>query len=119
MSRSKRTTRPPIPDDDPHYSVSSYGHRASIADAEAPEPKTYNEVMASLDAVEWLTACEDKMCTWKNLDVYDIIPQPKGRKVIGSKWVFCVKHGPDRSIQKYKARIVAQGFTQVEGIDFD
>jgi len=90
-----------------------------MADAKAPELKTYNEAMASPDAVKWLTAYEDKMCTWKNLDVYDIVPQPKGQKVIGSKWVFCIKRGPDGSIQKYKAWIVAQGFTQVKSIDFN
>ena len=75
--------------------------------------------MASPDAPEWLAACEEEMRTWKDLDVYDIVPRLKGRKVIGSKWVFRVKRGPDGSIQKHKARIVAQGFTQVEGIDFD
>ena len=75
--------------------------------------------MASSDAAKWLTACEDEMHTWKNLEVYDIIPQPKGWKIVGSKWVFHIKRGPDESIQKYKARIVAQGFTQVEGIDFN
>jgi hypothetical protein len=39
--------------------------------------------------------------------------------VIRSKWAFRVKRGPDGSIQKHKARIVAQGFMQVEGINFD
>ena len=87
--------------------------------ADTSEPKTYNEAMASPDAPEWLAACKEEMRTWKDLDVYDIVPQPKGRKVIGSKWAFRVKRGPDGSIQKHKARIVAQGFTQVEGIDFD
>src|SRR6266851_3628147 len=51
--------------------------------------------------------------------MYDIIPRPKGRKIVGSKWVFCVKQGPDGTIQKYKARLVAQGFTQVKGINFN
>src|SRR6266851_1431459 len=51
--------------------------------------------------------------------MYDIIPRPKGRKIVGSKWVFCVKRGPDGTIQKYKARLVTQGFTQVKGINFN
>jgi len=75
--------------------------------------------MASPDAAEWLTACEEEMRTWKDLDVYDVVPRPKGCKIIGSKWVFRVKWGPNGSIQKHKARIVAQGFTQVEGVNFD
>jgi len=116
LSCPKHTTHPPIPDDNPHYDVSSYGHRANIALADTLELKIYNEAMASQDAIEWLTACKEEMWTWKDLDVYDIVPQPKGCKVIGSKWVFHVKQGPNRSIQKYKAWIIAQGFTQVEGI---
>src|SRR5216683_3835206 len=75
--------------------------------------------MASPDAVEWLMACEDKMQTWKQLNVYDVVPRPKGRKIVSSKWVFHVKQGPDGTIQKYKAQLVTQGFTQVEGINFN
>jgi Reverse transcriptase (RNA-dependent DNA polymerase) len=37
----------------------------------------------------------------------------------GSKWVFKIKQAPDGMIQKYKAHLVAQGFSQIEGIDFD
>ena len=48
-----------------------------------------------------------------------MVPCPKERKVVGSKWVFQIKQGPNRAIQKYKARVVAQGFTQIEGIDYD
>jgi hypothetical protein len=77
--------------------------------------------MASPDVLKWLTACKEEMCMWKDMDIYNIVPCPKGHKVIGSKWVFCfcIKQGPDRSILKHKARIIAQGFTQVEGINFN
>ncbi len=54
--------------------------------------------MASPDADKWLAAYEEKIWTWKNLDIYDVVPQPKGQKVIGSKWVFCVKQGPNGTI---------------------
>ncbi len=63
----------------------------------------HDEAMASPNAVEWLMACEDEMRTWKQLDVYDIVPRPKERKIVGSKWVFHIKQGPDGTIQKYKA----------------
>ena len=97
-TRLKCTTRLPISDNDPRYSVSSYGHHANITNAEAPKPKTYDKAMASLDAAEWLAACEEEMRTWKYLDIYNVVPQPKGQKVIGSKWVFCVKQGPNGTI---------------------
>ena len=51
--------------------------------------------------------------------MYKVVPCPKGRKVVGSKWVFHIKWGPDGAIQKYKAHVVAQGFTQIEGVDYN
>jgi Reverse transcriptase (RNA-dependent DNA polymerase) len=44
---------------------------------------------------------------------------PAGRKAVSSKWVFKTKKNRDGTIDKYKARLVARGFTQVEGADYD
>ena len=44
---------------------------------------------------------------------------PEGRKVIGSKWVFKVKRNADGSVEKHKARLVAQGSSQKYGVDYD
>lgn len=52
------------------------------------------------------------MGTWR------LVPRPPGRKIIRSKWIFKVKRRVDNSILKLKARLVAMGFTQVEGIDY-
>ena len=51
--------------------------------------------------------------TWEYTDL------PKGRKAIGSKWVFEKEIGGDKSIQRYKARFVAKDFSQIKGIDFN
>jgi transposase InsO family protein len=125
-NRPKRTIQPPIRDDDPRYSVTSYGPRkpkiaqANLADGEPlTDPRSYAEAMARPDANEWEAACMAEMSVFDHMGVYEIVPRPKDRKVVGSKWVFRIKRGPDGAIQKYKARIVAQGFTQIEGIDFD
>jgi len=48
-----------------------------------------------------------------------MVPKPKGRKVVDCKWVFKMKLGPDRQVECYKACLVAKGFSQVEGIDFN
>ena len=53
------------------------------------------------------------------MGMYEVVPCPQGQKVVGSKWVFCIKRGPDSTIQKYKACIVAQGLTQIEGINYN
>ena len=45
--------------------------------------------------------------------------QPKDKSVVSSKWIFKTKHTVDESIEKYKARFVARGFSQKEGIDYE
>jgi hypothetical protein len=125
-TRPKRTTHTLIRDDDPHYSVSSYGTRkrhaekAKVAHTDVTgDLRTYAQAMAHPDAAEWEVACEAEHRAFEHMGVYEVVPCLKGRKVVGSKWVFCIKRGPDGEIQKYKARIVAQGFTQIEGVDYN
>lgn len=51
--------------------------------------------------------------------VWKIVPRPKDKTIISSKWLFKIKHAPDGSVDKFKARFVARGFSQKEGIDYD
>ena len=52
-------------------------------------------------------------------DVWDIVPKPEGKSVVSSKWIYKIKHAVDGSIERYKARFVAKGFSQKEGIDYE
>jgi hypothetical protein len=52
-------------------------------------------------------------------DVCEIVPRPKSKDVVSSKWLFKIKHVVDGSIEKYKARFFARGFSQKEGIDYE
>eukprot|EP00253_Pinus_taeda_P015456 PITA_15456 len=51
-------------------------------------------------------------------DTWDLVPLPKGRKLVRCKCVYRTKYGPDGKVDKHKARLVAKGFSQVEGIDY-
>ena len=52
-------------------------------------------------------------------DVWDVVPRPQGKLVVTSKWIYKVKFSVDGSVEKCKARFVARGFSQKEGIDYD
>ena len=52
-------------------------------------------------------------------DVWEIVPRPKNKSVVSSKWIYKTKHSTDISIEKYKERFVAHGFSQKEGIDYE
>ncbi|GJZ85221.1 ribonuclease H-like domain-containing protein [Tanacetum coccineum] len=52
-------------------------------------------------------------------ETWEIVKLPKGRKAIGSKWIFKIKYQSSGEIDRFKARLVAQGFGQNEGIDYE
>ena len=61
---------------------------------------------------------EEYQSIMKN-DVWDVVPRPKEKSVVTSKWIYKIKHAADGSIEKYKARFVARGFSQKEGIYYE
>ena len=50
-------------------------------------------------------------------DTWEMGPLPDGKKLVESRWVFTIKYHFDRSLARYKARLVARGYTQLYGID--
>ena len=50
---------------------------------------------------------------------WEVANLPNGKKVVGCKWVFTLKYKPDGTTEKYKTRVVAKGFTQTYGIDYE
>ena len=52
-------------------------------------------------------------------DVWDIVHKTENKSVVSSKWIYKIKHVADGSIEKYKAILVARGFSQKEGIDYE
>ena len=50
---------------------------------------------------------------------WDVVPVPSNWNIVGSKWVYKIKRDSSGNIAKYKARLVAQGFSQQPGTDFD
>ena len=49
---------------------------------------------------------------------WDLVPLPSSKKVIGCRWIYKVKHRADRTIERYKTRLVVKGYTQQAGVDY-
>jgi hypothetical protein len=80
------------------------------------EPSTFEEAVKKK---EWKEAMVEEYQSIMKNDVWEIVPRPEGKSVVTSKWVSKIKHAVDGSIDKYKARFVARGFSQQEGEDYD
>ena len=52
-------------------------------------------------------------------DVWEVVPRPQIRSVVGSRWIYKIKYAADGSVEKYKARFVAKGYAQKEDIDYE
>ena len=107
--QSTRERRPP----------NRLGEWVTVASEDIAEPTTVREALSGPYAEQWHKAMQQEINSLHKHDVWTLTELPEGRKVIGSKWVFKVKHNADGSVEKHKARLVAQGFSQKHGVDYD
>ncbi|GKD75507.1 putative ribonuclease H-like domain-containing protein, partial [Tanacetum coccineum] len=80
------------------------------------EPK---KVTQALDDESWVEAMQEELLQFKLLNVWTLVDLPHGKKAIGTKWVFRNKKYQRGIVVRNKARLVAQGHRQEEGIDYD
>ena len=83
-----------------------------ISDA---KPSSYEEAAGQL---VWRDAMMEEYRSIMRNDVWDVVPRPEGKSVVTSKWIYKIKHATDSSVEKFKARFVARGFSQKEGVDY-
>ncbi|GJR90943.1 putative ribonuclease H-like domain-containing protein [Tanacetum coccineum] len=80
------------------------------------EPK---KIAEALQDDSWVQAMQDELLQFKLQQVWVLVDLPHGMKVIGTKWVYRNKRDERGVVVRNKARLVAQGYTQEEGIDYD
>ena len=88
---------------------------------QVPEPKTIDEAMSGPHAKEWREAAESEYQSLMENDTWDLMELPEGREVtcIGSKWVFKGKHDSASKVVRFKGRLMAKGYSQKYGVDFE
>ncbi|GJR40975.1 retrovirus-related pol polyprotein from transposon TNT 1-94 [Tanacetum coccineum] len=80
------------------------------------EPKNVNEALTD---DSWIVAMQEELNQFIANDVWELVPQPRNMTIIGTKWVFRNKLDENGIVSRNKARLVAQGYNQQEGIDYD
>ena len=83
------------------------------------EPKNMDEALSGPHVMEWKEAAESECQSLMENDTWDLVEFPKGREIIGSKWVFKVKHNSCGKVEWFKGCVVAKGYSQKYGIGFE
>jgi len=80
------------------------------------EPTCFEE---AIERKSWRDSTMEEYTSIIKNDVWEIVPKPQNKSVVSSKWIYKIKHAVNGSIDKQKARFVAQGFSQKEGVDYE
>lgn len=94
---------------------------SSIAPQSADDenvPKSYSDAMDRIDLSSWLEAKKLKINFLEKLNTWELVPEPKDRRIIQAKWVYAQMKDIRRMVIRNKARPVAKGFTQIPGTNF-
>ena len=99
------------------YALFSFCEALSVT-ARSDFPSSYAEAMTRPDAQFWHEAACKEIDSLLENKTWELTKLPPGRKAIGSRWVFLIKHRADGSVERYKGRLVGQGFSQRPGQDY-
>ena len=101
------------------YSVQDECNVVESLLAKPSEPKTVHEALQGDASSQWKTALQCEMDSLDENETWTLVPRPNNVNIVGNKWVFKVKCKSDGSVDRHKARLVAQGFSQTQGVDYD
>ena len=97
---------------------------------ESKKPNRYQGYLATMSTIVQSEPGSVKHQIWKDAMheeyesimknyVWDVVPTLEDKAIVTLKWLYKIKHGSDGSAEKFKARFVAHGFSQKEGVDYD
>ncbi|CAI7846237.1 unnamed protein product [Closterium sp. NIES-54] len=131
LDRPRRDVRPPSRPTYPSFGTPKVVRAGSVAEqcdedeiahcywAAVPEPKTLAEALSGPDAEKWKQSVKEEYDSLLENETWELCELPPGKKAISSKLIFRHKYGPDGELTCYKSRLVAKGFQQTKGKDFD
>ncbi|GJS13620.1 retrovirus-related pol polyprotein from transposon TNT 1-94 [Tanacetum coccineum] len=112
IHRSTRTHRAP-------YRMCLYIDAKEHELRDLDEPANYKATLLDPESDKWLNAINVEMQSMKDNEVWELVELPPDAKTISHKWLFKKKTDMDGAVHTYKAHLVAKGFTQTPGIDYE
>ena len=91
----------------------------SASTIDVDEPNNIKEAYNGPNAMQWKNATNEEYNSLMKNHTWDLVELPKGQNIVGCKWIFKVKRNADGSVERYTARLLAQGFSQQAGEDYD
>ncbi|CAI7750055.1 unnamed protein product, partial [Closterium sp. NIES-54] len=131
LDRPRRDVRPPNRLTYPCFGKPKVVRAGSVAEqcdedeiahcywAAVPEPKTLAEALSGPDAEKWRQSVKEEYHSLQENETWQLCELPPGKNAISSKLIFRHKYGHDGELTCYKSRLVAKGFQQTKGKDFD
>ncbi len=100
----------------PRSALFAMSAKVSLEDA---DPLSFRDAVSSIDAAQWIEATKSEMAAFELNETWTLTTLPPGRSSIKCRWIFKLKRRIDGSVERYRARLVAKGFTQRPSIDYD
>jgi len=91
---------------------------AEMSEAEGLEPCSLAEAKRGLDWLFWEKVILEELRMLEEAGTWELVDLPAGANLVRSKWVFCVKKDASGQVVRFKVHLVAQGFSQVPGVDY-
>ncbi|XP_043279552.1 uncharacterized mitochondrial protein AtMg00820-like [Venturia canescens] len=85
---------------------------------EPKEPNSFKEAVENENSEKWKRAMNEEIKALLKNQVWELTDAPKNRRIVDNKWTFKIKRDENGNIKRFKARLVARGFSQQEGIDY-
>ena len=123
LRRSNRLIRPPIKygfDEfaDVAQSTAETQHSAHLV-SHITEPRSFEEALNGEHAIHWNEAVAEEMNALCKNNTWEVVELPEKKNTVGCRWLFKIKYNKDGVAERFKPRLVAKGYAQKHGIDYD
>lgn len=113
--RERRRIRPPS-----RYLHANYVSKQTESESLSFELASYEEAVCCKESKKWLAAMQEEMDYLYKNQTWDLVEKPSNCKLVDCKWLYQIKEGNIKGgDKKYKVKLVAKGFAQEEGLDYN